>query len=181
MREEWKVIPGYPDYEVSDQGRVRSWKRWNGHSVPRLLTPSALSTASGRTLPYLRVSLTSSTRVRVRYVHSLVLESFVGACPAGMEARHLDGDCQNNTLNNLQWGLPKANYSDRRLHGTDNTGNKNGRAILSEEDVKNIRRRYKKNARWPDSNSSLALGMQYGVDRDVISAIARERLWAHVD
>lgn len=27
MTEQWRAIPGIPDYDVSDLGRVRSWKR----------------------------------------------------------------------------------------------------------------------------------------------------------
>lgn len=37
--EQWRAIPGHEGYELSDRGRVRSWKIWMGASPPpRFLT-----------------------------------------------------------------------------------------------------------------------------------------------
>jgi len=38
------------------------------------------------------------------YVADLVLQTFVGECPEGCEAKHKDGDLNNNHLDNLYWG-----------------------------------------------------------------------------
>lgn len=32
--EEWREIPGHPQYEISNRGNVRSWKPWRGSTVP---------------------------------------------------------------------------------------------------------------------------------------------------
>jgi hypothetical protein len=67
----------------------------------------------------------------LKKVHRIVLEAFVGMCPEGMEARHLDGDRQNNHVSNLVWDVYVVNVSDRRAHGTDQVGDRNPNAKLT--------------------------------------------------
>ena len=64
---------------------------------------------------YYSVKLGRWKRARL---HRLILESFGGPCPEGMECRHLDGDRSNNVLNNLAWGTRSENRADQVLHGT---------------------------------------------------------------
>jgi hypothetical protein len=52
------------------------------------------------------------------YIHTLVLETYVGPCPPGMECRHLNGkplDCR--WPENLVWGTHGDNMRDRARHG----------------------------------------------------------------
>ena len=51
-------------------------------------------------------------------VHVLVLSTFVGPRPDGMEVRHLDGNSLNNSLENLAWGTHKENTQDAFVHGS---------------------------------------------------------------
>lgn len=53
----------------------------------------------------------------VWFVHRLVLETFVGPMPQGLQVRHLDGDPKNNHLVNLAYGSAKENAADRDRHG----------------------------------------------------------------
>ena len=75
----------------------------------------------------------------LKYVHHLVLETFIGPRPKGQEARHLDGKVENNTLSNLQWSTHAENAADQILHGTDTRGERNGQAKLSFADADFIR------------------------------------------
>jgi hypothetical protein len=124
MAERWIPIPGHPDYEVSDQGRVRSLDRIvyrkNGNYLltGRILKPSK-SGQLGK--DYLAVSL---GRGHYKTVHRLVLESFVGPCPGGLEACHSNGDRHDNRLNNLRWDTRSANNLDKNAHGTNYQANK---------------------------------------------------------
>ena len=126
MNEVWKAIPGFEGrYEASTTGCIRSLSRvnvcWNGHSycnIPRkgrILNPSPLGK-----VPYYVVYLKKLDEEsgRAYYISRLILETFVGPCPEGMEACHYPDPCTNNNrLDNLMWGTRKENMSHRKLHG----------------------------------------------------------------
>lgn len=113
----WKAVPGYPGYEVSDQGEVRS-----------LAPPPTLSKSrrSGKTLT---PSLTHGYRYVGLYrdggkqptrrikVSVLVLEAFVGPRPEGMHACHRDDVRVHDTLDNLYWGTKSENEQDKVRNG----------------------------------------------------------------
>lgn len=111
-QEEWRAIPGFDGYEVSDLGRVRSWRPWHGSVGPRILTPQ-------EDRGYLGVTLVKpGERRRLTYkVHRLVMLAFVGPLPQGMQTRHLDDDGRNNALTNLAYGTPSENGYDRVRNG----------------------------------------------------------------
>lgn len=133
----WKTIPGFPDhYEVSDEGKVRTWLvRGSKNMAER---PSEMIGWEMRGYPTVLLRDTSGSRRCVR-VHSAVLLAFVGPCPPGHEARHLDGSRNNNRLDNLKWGTPKENSDDKRRHGTMIVGEMCVTAKLQSADVVAIR------------------------------------------
>ena len=101
MNKHWKAIENYPDYQLSDQGRVRSFKDKSG--AVRYL---------GLTMDkdgYLQVNLCGNGEVRTCKVHQLVLAAFLGPCPKGMEANHLDVNKRNNRLDNLEYTTHSEN------------------------------------------------------------------------
>jgi len=137
-QEEWRLIGGFPGYEVSSLGRVRCWNPINRNAFPpresRMLRPGRHSAG------YLTVCLVASGKHRSRYVHRLVLEAFVGPSPSGMECRHRDGDRQHNVLSNLAWGTCGDQVDDRRRHGTLERGEAHHASKLTEQQVREIRR-----------------------------------------
>jgi len=126
MDTEYRDIPEFPGRRVGNDGTV--WKLTDAAGWEQLKT-----TVCG-SLQYPRVSL---GRGKGRYVHRLILEVFVGPCPDGMECRHLDGNPQNNRLDNLAWGTPEENCEDREKHRTEESRARLGTAWrgkkLSEE------------------------------------------------
>lgn len=99
-------MPGWPDYSVSNSGRIVSHKG----KEPRELR-------GGLVEGYRRVTLSSDGDRKYLAVHRLVAAAFIGPCPEGMEVRHLDGDSLNNTLGNLAFGTHADNMQDRLAHG----------------------------------------------------------------
>lgn len=108
--ETWLPTPGYPGYEVSGKGRVRSLDR----TVPsRWETPKRIS---GKVLALSRVGgskpggryyacvLYRDGKRKQVTVHTLVLETFVGPRPEGALGCHRDDNPENNLLENLYWG-----------------------------------------------------------------------------
>lgn len=112
--ETWLPIPGYETrYDVSNEGRVRSWRPRNGHPAPYVLRPSLDSDG------YRIVSLCDGPTERTIAVHRLVMLAFVGPRPRGLVTRHLNGQRLNNTLVNLSYGTVSENALDSVAHGTN--------------------------------------------------------------
>lgn len=119
-QEQWLPIIGYEGlYEVSDHGHVRSLDRTaiTSAGVTRRIRGRIMNATVGGH-GYLTVSLFRDGTRQTRNVHSLVVESFVGARPGrGIEVRHLDGNRLNCNLANLRYGTPQENQADKRAHG----------------------------------------------------------------
>lgn len=113
-QEEWRPVPGYADYAVSDHGRVVSHKR----ATPKLLR--AFLSYNG----YQQVELLRDRVGKKFKVHQLVALTFIGERPEGMETRHLDGDKSNNAASNLIYGTRSENIRDQVKHGTHGNSKK---------------------------------------------------------
>src|SRR6267378_534776 len=88
---------------------------------------------------YAQVQLSKDGTRCTRKVHNLVLEAFVGPCPLGKQAAHLDDDQFDNRVENLRWATPKENSADRVRNGKQVRGITCYNAKLTEEQVKDIR------------------------------------------
>ncbi|MCK9569061.1 HNH endonuclease [Candidatus Pacearchaeota archaeon] len=128
---------------------------------------------------YLHVTICTPEGHKDRFVHHLILETFTGSRPKDQECRHLDGNPANNTIENLCWGTRKENYEDSVQHGTNRLivvcsqrGEAHGKAVLTEEDVKDIRSS-------PLSCNQLAI--QFGVSRSCIQHARQGRNWRHIN
>lgn len=124
--ERWLPIRGVEEfYEVSDLGRVRSLPRVD--ALGRRRGGRVLRGGTDIIGGYQQVSLTppavdGEAQPQVSYrVHVLVLETFVGPRPAGMEACHNNGDPRDNRLSNLRWDSRAANREDAIRHRTSLT------------------------------------------------------------
>ena len=158
MTEKWRRVRGWPDYEVSNFGRVR-------RHVKKIMKPWASNDR------YPSVCLPRGQR---KYIHRLVLEAFVGPASKGQEARHLDGNRGNPRLDNLSWGSREENQADRVGHGTSNRGERCGAAKLTISDVDAIRSRY-----IPRIVTQRELAREYNVGLSTINDIVHHRNWRH--
>ena len=119
--ERWLPVNGYEGiYEVSSHGRIRSLDRTITRSdgQVRRLKGKILSAGISQGGGYPLVSLYTQGKNQMRYVHSLVAESFIGPRPEGMEVCHNDGDPTNSHLDNLRYGTSSDNELDKVRHGT---------------------------------------------------------------
>ena len=173
MTIEWKDLGlhGFPGYEVSNDGRVRRSAGARGTTIGREVRPHAVPRSG-----LLRLQLRVDGGPKNVFVHRLVLFAFVGPCPPGMECRHLDGDPTNNHVENLRWGTHLENMRDRVRHGTapDLVGGKNPNSKLTEDDVREIRRRVE------SGEKQRRIAEDYGLTPGAISAIKTRRSWGHL-
>lgn len=116
LEEEWRDIPGYSgDYQVSNLGRVRSYKR---------LVPIIMSTKTKEGF-YEKVSLYKKGVLKVYLVHQLVAMAFLNHIPNGhtLVVDHIDNNMKNNNLYNLQVITVRENSSkDKRDKSSPFTG-----------------------------------------------------------
>ena len=121
--EEWRALAKCQGYLFSSYGRAARLLR-NG----KLRLLSGCLCGAG----YRAISCAVGDGIYQRvYIHRGVLEVFSGACPKGMEARHLNGDKLDNRLCNLAWGTPAENAYDKVAHGTVSKGERNGISKLT--------------------------------------------------
>lgn len=89
--EVWKRIKGYPDYEVSDKGKIKSYKRGKETILKQKVNP----------LGYMQVNLCNNGRGVTRIVHELVAEAFLDNPNNLPEIAHIDRCTINNQASNL--------------------------------------------------------------------------------
>lgn len=170
--EEWKDVPGYEGiYLVSNKGRVKSQDRRGRFGVFR---KGKVLSQSGRKGPYPTVNLSKNGSVKPSTVHSLVMAAFSGTPPQGMEVRHLNGDPEDNRLENLEHGTRYQNVQDQRGHGTFLQGEGRWNAKLNKEKVEEIHRLRKEGALHKE------IAAIFGVSRQTIGEVLRGNRWAHV-
>ncbi len=168
-------IPGREGYGATRDGRIftRLRRRFglpsspDGEWKPMALWPGR----AGYPAVVLRVGPQKSAPF---FVHRLILETFVGPCPEGCEARHLDGTRTNNRIENLAWGTRVENMADRKRHGRDAAGERHFRARLNPAAVREIRRLRNQGL------SQQAIADRYGVSQHAISCVLLQKTWAHV-
>jgi hypothetical protein len=184
----WRVHPVHPAYRVSRDGQVQHrWKKVGGtpggkRGGSRVVLGEEWKPVNPRILPSgyhqidIRITLPNGRRKRtVSYAHRLVLEAFVGPCPAGMEACHFpDRNPANNRLENLRWDTKTENAADADRHGTRPRGSRHGVAKLTETAASEIRRR----SNGGESRCSLAI--EFGVCPETVRRIAKREAWLHV-
>ena len=97
--EVWKDIPGYENlYQVSSEGRIRRGERLK---IPH-------KDRGG----YLTVWLCKNAAQKNYKVHRLVALAFISNPSGKMTVNHIDGNKQNNRVENLEW----ATHSENIIH-----------------------------------------------------------------
>jgi hypothetical protein len=161
-----------PGYRVGDDGTVwsrrtssmhgkmsDSWRRLKHKKYPK---------------GYQSINLIAGGVQRHKFVHRLVLESFVGPCPYGMECRHLDGNPSNNSLANLKWDTPANNAADKVAHGTKVQGSKARNSVTNESEVLVIKRLLRVGLK------QTVIAYAFGLNVAVINGISSGKRWNHV-
>lgn len=172
----WATIPRFPDYLISDQGEVMSFRPKNGRG-PRALTGRLMKPSKIKGKKYVHIPLLDVTGTRIwRKVHLLVLECFRGPCPPGMQGCHADDDQTNNRLSNLRWDTHANNVLDKIANGKQIRGEAVSISVLTEAQAQEV----------IDAMPTWKFGMgrmfakKFGVDDGTISSIKRGRTWKHL-
>lgn len=174
LSEEWRPVVGYDGfYEVSDAGRVRSLPRRGYGGRPE---GGKMMRLSRKSIGYSQVRLSGIGSAKSALVHRLVLEAFIGPCPAGKLACHNDGDGFNNRLDNLRWDTQQSNQLDRRKHGTVpfNKGEAHPQHKLTEAAIRGMFE--KRRSGWTNQR----IADEAGVTPGMVSMLLNGKRWRHI-
>jgi hypothetical protein len=105
-------------------------------------------------------------------VSRLICERLYGSGFSGAQAAHSCGKKLCVTPTHIRWKTRVENEADKKLHGTDNRGERHGNAKLTADEVAII-----KSLRNIESGNSLA--RRFGVSRRAISLIHSGRTWRY--
>jgi len=166
MTERWKAIPDFPGYEVSDCGRIRSFKKY-GRGIQG--KPHMMS-AQTDGLGYQRISLYGESGRHTSYVHRLVALAFLGPCPDGLECCHNDGDASNNHVGNIRYDTHRSNQFDAIQQGSYSDIQK-----LTPTEVRRLRKLRKQ------GHSLTSLARRFGIASATVQSVVRRLTYSYID
>lgn len=171
----FRTVPGFDGYAVSHNGDVSSCRGPGGritawHRLKPMLRLQRDATRQPRGYLTVHVRMPDGRRRKLE-VHVLVLLTFVGSKPRGLEACHKNGRYLDNSSRNLRWGTRGSNTHDRYVHGNGMRGTMFKRAKLNDEAVRVIR---------VSTENYLVLAQRYGIGRTTIYSVRNRQSWTHV-
>ena len=103
--EVWKDIEDYPNYQVSNLGRIKS--------IPRVRTKGGILKQEIDKMGYLKVYLMKDNKGHLVSTHRIVAKVFISNPDNLPQVNHIDGNKTNNKVENLEWCTAKENVNHR--------------------------------------------------------------------
>lgn len=191
QKEVWRDVPGYERlYQVSNMGRVRSVERLVPFYNGACRRYGGVMRPWGKRGSYLRIQLRKDGRSKDLAVHHIVWAAFFGGRPKGFEINHKNGSKRDNRADNLELVTHSENIKHAYANGLIPTrvGEGNTKAILTDEVVLWMRRRYRKvmRSRLTEGKKSAPRGMiralaqRYRVTTTTIKSAIKGETWKHL-
>jgi hypothetical protein len=117
MEENWKDIKGYEGlYTININGQIKSVGRKVKHRSGFKTIPDRIMSIANNTSGYKSISLCKNGIGKSYQLHRLVAIAFIPNPNNKPQVNHIDGNKQNNNINNLEWVSAKENSQ----HSYDN-------------------------------------------------------------
>lgn len=173
--EVWKSIPNFSRYEASNLGNLRSTNYKNSGNI-KVLKPAFDKKG------YLKTMLQSDNGKYCSWmVHKFITLAFYGEREKDYTVDHIDGNKENNSIDNLEYVTRSVNCKravDLGLWEVRH-GSKNGNSKLTESDVRDIIELRKTKGRFYGRKD---IALKYGISeahvKDIISG--RRDVWKYV-
>ena len=175
--EKWLPIPGFENrYEASTHGRIKSVSRYvngkhgkNTKPIKETILKHKIDTL------YLRVTLYNDGIKKTFLVHRLVADTFIPNPNNFPMVLHKDDNPLNNNVDNLMWGTPLDNMTDKTIKGRQTKGIDVHTNKLTEEQVLEIRSKF-----IPYKYTYKMLAKEYNVSIENINSIVNRKYWKHI-
>ena len=148
-------------------GRVRSFPQKVPHIKGTRTIPGRVLKPHRQASGHLYIRSLGGRCGKLAWIHRLVYEAFIGAIPPRMDVRHLDGNPQNNTPENLAVGTRVENAHDVYCYGGKYRK-------LTRDDVFEIRRRLSAGDAQPE------IAADFGVTPATISSINTRKTFNYI-
>lgn len=179
MNEQWLPIKGYEGlYEVSNTGKIKALYRrvdkgkchrtWDEHLLKYALDNRG----------YFRTNLSKDGVNKTVKVHRVVAQTFIPNPEEKSTVNHIDGNKQNNHVDNLEW----ATLSEQQKHAyskglNSNCCEHNPSHKLTTSDIEWIRKHY---VARHELYGAVALAKKFNVHRKTIGRITNHQSWKEV-
>jgi hypothetical protein len=169
----WRTIQTYPNYAVSNLGRIKRLTSRTRAKAGHILKP--VDRGNG----YLCVTFWENKKKKNLSVHVLVAEAFLEKLTAEHLPNHKNGIRSDNRLENLEYKTQAENIQHSYANGfqkkEQNRGENNGQSKLTESDVLEILAIMNR-----ERGEAGKVGKNYGVASRTISDIWNGKTWKHL-
>lgn len=181
MEEIFKTIPSFPDYLVSNVGRVKTKQRQlrYTHAVTknehfRLSEERFLKMHYNNLTGYKFYQLYLNKKMHNKPIHQLVADAFLERTEGLDFINHIDGNKHNNIFENLEWCTRKYNHEHAVRTGLIPKGEKVATSKLNDNMVHAIKYFLR------EGYSHSELSKAFKITRGNISHISAGKIWRHI-
>lgn len=105
LKKKWKDIKGYEGkYIISNYGEIISLPRYKqNNSKPQYVEPKEIAKYINSKNGYVYVQLWNNSKCKNIRLHKLVAQNFIPNKENKLQINHIDGNKQNNRVDNLEW------------------------------------------------------------------------------
>ena len=120
LKKEWKEIKGYEGrYIISNYGEIISLPRYKqNNSKLQYVEPKEIARYVNSKNGYVYVQLWNNATYKNIRLHKLVAQNFIPNKDNKLQINHIDGNKQNNRVDNLEW----ANDKEQMKHCKEKLG-----------------------------------------------------------
>ena len=126
------------------------------------------------------VSLGSTKNKKTFKIHKAVAETFISNPDNKETVNHIDGNKQNNSVDNLEWATYSENSQHAHRTGLVNhpCGVNSSSAKLTQEDIIYIRKNY---IPYDCEYGTRALGRKFNVDHETIRDVIKNNTYKNIE
>lgn len=170
LTEYWLPIPGFSGYEVSNFGRVKSFRTARCHKPN--INGRILKTTKSRGYPIVQLMVNKIRKCKS--IHSLVMLAFVGEAK-GLEIDHINRIKTDNRLSNLQYlTIPEHRKKDKKGVSINKGVNSGATNLTNEQVLKIYSLAHTANIKQKD------IANQFNLSQTAVSSIKLGRAWSHI-